>query len=89
MNEFVVAASKDTSFELFQNREDQYAGGPIEPEAAAADPQRAQIERTKTQLVQLLNSGKIKDMKRKGTITKQIADLDKQAEHLDLVLARE
>lgn len=42
-----------------------------------ADPQKAQIERTKTQYIELLNSGKIKDMKRKATIQKQITDLDK------------
>lgn len=74
VNEFVVAASKDTSFELFLSQGvaqgDQFAGAPIEAEAIVADPQRAQIERTKTQYLELLRSGKIKDMKRKATITK-------------------
>lgn len=49
-----------------------------------ADPQKTQLERTRTQYLELLQSGKIKDMKRKGTITKQIAELDKQLEQLEL-----
>ena len=83
VNELVVAASKDTSFEIFKSKEEG-SGMPVEQELPLDDPQRAQIERTKTQYIELLESGKIKDMKRKATITKQIGELDRQLEELDL-----
>ena len=77
MKELIVAASKDGSFDNFLE-----TGGEIGNIEAPTTSQVDKLKKTKTQYQELLNSGKIKDEKRKETIVQNIIDIDKQLKSL-------
>lgn len=73
VNEVVIAASKDGSFDNFLA-----TGGELSNIDAPTSSQMDKLIKTKAQYQELLNSGKIKDDKRKETIVQNIIDIDKQ-----------
>jgi hypothetical protein len=50
----VVAASKDTSFELFLASGEDYSANQLEVVDVETDPKKLQLEKTKTQYLELL-----------------------------------
>jgi hypothetical protein len=69
----VVAASKDGSFDNFLE-----TGGELTTVEPSISSHMDKLIKTKAQYQELLNSGKIKDERRKETIVQNIIDIDKQ-----------
>ena len=69
----VIAASKDGSFDNFLE-----TGGELANIDVPSSSQMDKLIKTKAQYQELLNSGKIKDEKRKETIVQNIIEIDKQ-----------
>ena len=73
VNEIVVAASKDGSFDNFMETGGET--GRVEPSSSR---HMDKLIKTKAQYQELLNSGKIKDKERREGIVQNIIDIDKQ-----------
>lgn len=70
----VIAASKDGSFDIYLETGGEQLG-PVEPSTNSTHLDK--LIKTKAQYQELLNSGKIKDSKRKETILQNIIEIDK------------
>ena len=68
----MVAASKDGSFDNFLETGGEL--GTVEPSSSS---HMDKLIKTKAQYQELLNSGKIKDEKRRETIVQNIIEIDK------------